>query len=165
MEIIIPKIQLPEYPCHGSKWFDVRECVDARTWRILGVKAMWMVDPKSVRNADLVREKTGAPTTINNWHFAKPGQTVYDSSGFRPIWDETGGLLSQHRRGCADDLKVRGMQPPQVLQIIMANLDEFLDAGLTTIEQVEYTRSWLHLDCRPKIDGLHPAHGILFVNP
>lgn len=165
MHIIIQKLNLPQFPCFGSKHFDIREWVDNRTWDLYGMKSLWQLDPRPVRVADLVREKIGAPTTVNNWHFAKPGQTVYNSSGFRPIWDKTGGSLSMHRRGCAGDMKVRGVPPAQVLQVILANLDEFLAAGLTTIESVRYTPSWLHGDCRERIEGIHPKQGILFVDP
>ena len=165
MQILIPKLTLPKYPCFNSPYYDIREWVDARTWNAFGIRSVWQLDPRQVRIGDLIRKKTGAPTTINNWHFVRPGETVYDSSGFRAVWDQTGGKLSQHRRGFAGDYKVRGIPPLQVCQIILANLDEFLDAGLTTIENIEFTPSWLHLDCREKIKGIHPDYGLLVVDP
>jgi hypothetical protein len=154
-----------EFPIHGSKYFDVRELVDARTWNILGVKAQWMVSPEIVRVCDKLREITGLPVTVNNWHFAKKGDTVYDSSGFRAVWDKTGGLLSQHRRGTAADVKVLGMTPTIVHGIILQNSAVFEALGLTTMESLAFTRSWSHLDCRPRIEGIHPKNGFLIVEP
>lgn len=162
MEIIVPKITLPKYPIFESKYFDVREYVDARTWFILGIEAAWMIDERTVKIDNLIREKTGCAVTINNWWMATPKNQIFDSSGYRPKWDEEGGLLSQHRCGRASDKRVRGMTPREVLKIIMQNEDEFLDAGLTTIENLDHTPSWLHTDCRAK---LHKNAGILFVNP
>jgi|GEM_PF-1589527 len=154
-----------DYPAHGSKYFDLRELVDQRTWGILGYKCASLIDPKIVVIIDLVRELSGMPTTVNNWHFAKPGETVYNSSGFRAIWDKTGGLLSQHRCGRAADVKVRGLIPAQVHALINANAKRFERAGLTTMESLEFTRSWSHLDCRPKVSGWHPEDGFLIVKP
>lgn len=153
---------MPDYPIHGSKHFDLREFVDARTWNVLGVKAAWLIDPKIVAICDLLREKSGAPVTVNNWHFAKPGQTVYKASGFRAIWEKVGGQLSQHRAGRAADVKVRGLIPLRVFQIIQANKAEFEAVGLTTIEDLTFTPSWTHLDCRPRLEA---KTGILIVKP
>lgn len=150
------------YPVHGSKYFDLREFVDERTFGILGEQAPLQIDPKIVRICDLVREKTGAPTYVNTWHFAKPGEQIYRSSGFRAVWDNTGGKLSQHRAGRAADVKVRGMTPAQVFSIIQAHRAEFLAAGLTRIENLEHTRSWIHMDCAPLISKIDD---FLIVNP
>ena len=156
---------MPTYPIHGSKYFDVREWVDARTFGILGKKAACLIDPTIIRIADLLREKTGRVVVVNNWHYAKSDDTVYKASGFRAIWEKVGGTLSQHRCGRAGDFKVQGMTPREVLAVIMANMEEFEAAGLTTIEDVSVTLSWLHLDCRPKVPGWHPEKGFLIVQP
>ena len=156
---------MPTYPIHGSKYFDIREFVDERTWKILGVKAACLIDPAIIRVADLLRQKTGQPVTVNNWSFAKPGETVYKASGYRAIWEKVGGQLSQHRCGRAADFKVRGMRPAQVFALIMANQAEFEAAGLTTVEALEFTRTWLHLDVRPRVDGWHPNAAFLIVRP
>ena len=149
---------MPDYPIHGSKYFDCREFVDARTWGVLGVKAAWLIDPKIVAICDLIREKTGVPVTVNDWHMCGN----YDSSGYRAIWDNTGGKLSQHRCGRAADVKVKGLIPLRVFQIIQANKAEFEAAGLTTMEDLRYTPTWCHLDCRPRLED---KTGILIVKP
>ena len=156
---------MPEYPVHGSKFFDVREWVDPRTFGVLGAKSACLIDPAIIRVADLLREKAGVPVTVNNWHFAKPGDTIYKASGFRAIWEKVGGQLSQHRCGRAGDFKVKGMTPSQALRLIMAHAAEFEAAGLTTIENVDFTKTWLHADCRPRVPGWHPSTGFLIVDP
>lgn len=147
---------------HGSRWFDIVEFVDKRTWQALGWKAACLIDPKNVRVCDLIREKSLSPTWVNNW-FMKNGK--FDSSGYRAIWDSTGGSLSQHRCGRAADVKVVGLKPYQVFELIMDNRIEFEEAGLTTIENIKLTPSWLHIDVRPRIDGWHPKTGFLIVDP
>lgn len=156
---------MPQYSIHGSKYFDVRELVDPRTFGILGIKSACLIDPAIIRVADLLREKVGVPVTINNWHFAKKGESIYKASGFRAIWEKVGGQLSQHRCGRAADFKVKGMTPILVLSIIMAHKAEFMEAGLTTIEDVEFTKTWLHLDVRPRVPGWHPDGDLLIVKP
>lgn len=155
----------PKYPVHSSPYFDIREFVDERTWRIMGRKSQWLIDPKIVRVADLLRQMSGVPVTVNNWFFARPGESVYDSSGFRAVWDETGGDLSQHRCGRAADFKVRGFSPGAVHILVLANSLEFEAAGLTTMESLEFTKTWSHLDVRAKIEGVHPEFGFLIVKP
>ena len=154
---------MSEYPIHGSKYFDVREWVDRRTWEALGPKAAWLVDPKIIAVFDLLRELAGVPVTVNNWHFERGG--LFDSSGYRAIWDTTGGRLSQHRSGRAGDAKIKGMEGNGILQIVNANKEAFLKAGLTTVENTLFTKTWLHLDVRPKIQGANPEDGFLIVDP
>ena len=149
---------MPDYPIHGSKYFDIKEFVDARTWGVLGVNAAWLVDPRTVRICDLIREKTGVPVTVNNWHMGGN----FDSSGFRAKWDNTGGTLSQHRCGRAADIKVKGMIPLRVFQIINENKADFEAVGLTALEDLTYTPTWLHVDCRPRLDG---STGFKIVKP
>ena len=153
---------MPEFPIHGSKYFDVREFVDQKTWAMLGVKSAWCVDPKIVAVCDLLREKVGVPVKINTWHYAKRGQKSFIDSGFRAKWSGVGGVLSQHRMGRAADVKVDGMSTYQIQLIIIKHEQEFLAAGLTTMENMEYTPTWCHLDCRPR---LQETSGVIVVNP
>lgn len=134
---------MPEFPIHGSPFFDVREFVDPRTWQLRGIKAAELIDPKIVAICDILREHAG-PLIVNNWH--NKGQ--YKSSGFRAVWDNTGGVLSQHRCGRAADVKSKKYKPGQLLSIIMQHKAEFMVAGLTCIESLQFTPTWLHLDCR-----------------
>lgn len=152
-------------PIHGSKWFVIQEWVDRATWNALGVAAAWMIDPAIVRVCDLLRELAGVPVTVNNWHYWKRGQPLYLSSGYRSKFDRTGAAYSQHRCGRAADVKVSGFSPSLVVELIQKNAAEFEAAGLTTIENVAFTKTWTHLDVRPRIENLHPEHGFLIVDP
>lgn len=156
---------MPQIPIHGSLHFDVREWVDKATWNALGVASAWMIDPAILRVADLLRDLAGAPVTVNNWHYAKPGQHIYRSSGYRSKYDMTGAAYSQHRCGRAGDFKVAGFSPSLVQILIERNAAQFEAAGLTTMENVEFTKTWIHLDVRPRIENLHPETGFLIVNP
>jgi hypothetical protein len=148
---------MAQYPIHKSIFFDVREFVDEKVWNALGVKSAWLIDPNIVRIADIVRKLSNSDVTVNNWHIGGN----YKSSGYRGIWDSTGATMSQHRCGRASDLKVKGLSPVQILHLIMANKSEFISAGLTVIEDVADTPTWLHVDCRPRLDDT----SILIVKP
>jgi hypothetical protein len=155
---------MAEYPIHNSKYFDVREFVHPATWKALGVKAAAQVDVRIVRICDLLREKTGVPGYVNNWHYSSH-PTPYVASGHRSRTERTGGFYSQHRAGRAADYKATGFTPDMLLHIIAQNAVEFEAAGLTTIEDLRFTPTWLHLDCRPKIKGVNPETGFLIVIP
>lgn len=139
---------MPEYPIYDSLFFDVREWVDQRTWEALGPQSASLIDPRIVHVADQLRIDTDAPLIINNWHFRKRNERLYDSSGFRAVWDRTGGQLSQHRRGFAADLKSKTHTPAQLQALIVARANKYLELGLTTMENLQYTPTWLHCDCR-----------------
>lgn len=148
---------MPEYPIHGSKYFDVREWVDQRTWSIMGAGSAQLIDPTIIRVFDLLREKSG-PIKVNDWHAG--GR--FKASGFRAIWEKTGGQLSQHRCGRAGDGKSSRYRPMELFEIIMEYQVEFKHAGLTCIEALEFTPTWIHLDCRPVVA---PADGFVMVRP
>lgn len=139
---------MPEFPIYDSEYFDVREWVDQKTWETLGPEAASMIDPRIVAVADQLRIHTDAPIIINNWHSRRAGEKLFDSSGFRAVWDKTGGKLSQHRRGAAADLKSRKYTPGQMLQIIKDHAGVYQELGLTTVENLQYTPTWLHCDVR-----------------
>lgn len=158
---------MPTYPIHDSPFFDIREWVDERTWNLRGLSCASLIEPRQVRISDLLRELANAPNVINNWHFYRPGpgRKKFVASGFRAVWENTGGDLSQHRRGCASDNKIEGLNERQMFEIVMDNRAAFLAVGLTTIEDVAFTPGWLHLDSRPRILGLHPENDFLIVRP
>jgi len=157
---------MAEYPIHDSKYFDVREFVDEATWKTLGIRAQWLVDPKIVRVVDLLREKTGVPGYINTWHLSKtPFHIRFKSSGYRRRKDTTGAEYSQHRFGRATDYKAPGFTPAMLLHVINSSAAEFEAAGLTRMEDIKFTPTWLHMDCAPKIKGVNPESGFYIFAP
>lgn len=91
-----------------------------------------------------VRNRYNVPVTVNNWHTG--GQ--FSERGFRLPNTSIGAKLSQHKFGRACDFNVKGMTPDEVRADILNHQDEFIAAGLTTIEAGEYAPTWVHADCR-----------------
>ncbi len=160
---------MPEFPAHNSPFFDIREFIDRRTFKMLGpVFSQWMIKKQVVQICDKIRELSGAPCTVNNWHFAKPGATIYEWSGYRPLWTPASvgsGSLSQHRLASAADLKARGLTPKQVHALIFEHAELFKSLGLTTLEDLEYTKSWTHIDIRDDLRMDPVARPFLIVQP
>lgn len=127
-----------------SENFTLEEFIDPKTFKKFGKKSMWFIDPKIVDIAQLLRDLSGVPVKINDWH--KGGR--YKLSGLRPLTTSIGALRSQHKYGRGIDVKVEGLIPSEVHKLILDNKREFLAAGLTTMESVKLTTSWTHLDCR-----------------
>ena len=58
----------------------------------------------------------------------------------------TGAKLSSHKRGCAID--VRGAWKAQDLyKDIVDNYSLYRAKGLTTVEDIAHTPTWVHLSC------------------
>lgn len=125
-----------------SEHFDLREFVDPLTYLIRGEKSAELVDIRLVNLVQFIRDYFGKPVTINNWHTG--GQ--YKESGLRAQGSKTGAFYSQHKFGRAADLKIEGLEPEYVRNVIRKNWPKFRAYGLTTIEKD--TPTWVHIDVR-----------------
>lgn len=144
-----------------SKHFVIQEFVPPAIYTYFGERSWWYISPVIVGIADHLRQVIGQPLIINNWH--RGGSWQF--RGYRPPQTEVGAAYSMHRLGLAIDVSSPGLTPPQLIRFIEQEKEKFIEIGLTTIEMIRYTPTWLHLDCRPRIEGLHPANDFLFVKP
>jgi hypothetical protein len=109
----------------------------------------WL-DMRVVRAWDWIREERGRPIYINTWGINKPDwypQMV--DRGLRWIGESnTGSQTSQHYFGRAIDGDEVGTPNQELYDWILSRQDNIMEFGVTTIENIEYTRTWIHLDCR-----------------
>lgn len=132
--------------------FELKEFIDKKTYKKWGEASIWFIDSRIIQVAQFIRSRHGKPVTINNW--SSGGQ--YNYSGFDP----PGGYrkatsLSQHRFGRAVDLKISGMSVQEAYKDIIDNQDIYLKIGLTTVESISATPTWLHCDIREtKLDKI-----------
>ncbi len=121
-----------------TKYFKVQEFVPKEIYAMYGEGSIRFINPDIVRIANLVRERMGVPVTINGAGF--------NESGFRMPDTKTGARLSSHKRGCAID--VRGsFDPKKLYKDIVDNYAVYREAGLTTVEDIAHTPTWVHLSC------------------
>lgn len=144
-----------------SEHFEIEEFVPAALYKLFRAKSAWYIDPRLPEVAELVRECVGRPVTINNWH--RGGK--YQFRGFRPRSCSEGAEYSQHRLGRAIDVSVAGLAPRLVLEKIMAREADFIALGVNTLENPDFTPTWLHLDLRPRVPLFYTDGKFLFVNP
>ena len=104
--------------------------------------SIWFLDKRIIDVCEYLRVKIGKPITINNWH----NGGTYNNSGYRAPDQIIGARLSQHKRGCAADIKVKDLSPVEVAAFIKLHFAELNKLGLTTIEKD--TPTWTHIDCR-----------------
>lgn len=130
-----------------SKYFIIQEYVTPSIYKTFGDNSIWFIDQRLIDADDFIREWFGVPITINNWHL-KNQPRIYTESGFRTRFTETGGDLSQHRHGRASDKKFKGLSPKFVFNEIMKFEKVFFDAGIRCMENVEFTKTWIHSDGR-----------------
>lgn len=139
--------------------FYLDEFIHPDIYRKYGKNSIWFLDAKIVYICQQLRTDLNVPITINNW--AVGGNFKY--SGLRPLDAKIGAKRSQHKFGRAADPKgFGGMSIEEVFNYIMDNENKsrYMDLGLTTIENIKHTPTWLHLDTR-----LTNLEDILIVNP
>lgn len=128
-----------------SENFSVQEFVPRIIWNRYGPKAIWFVRPETVALAQFYREWFDTPVFINNWWWGGPRQ----NRGYRTPNTRVGSLYSQHKMGAAFDCNLKNLSPDRVRQEIMDNQAEFMEAGLTTLEDGAFAPTWIHSDIRP----------------
>lgn len=124
--------------------FYLDEFIDPSTYISRGEKSIQLIDMRIVYACQYIRDHLGA-ITVNNW--AKGGQ--FKESGLRSPFTKTGAKFSQHKYGRAADIKVAGKTPAEVHAFIKANEQFFIERQwITTMEELEDTPTWTHIDCR-----------------
>lgn len=137
--------------------FHLDEFIDPSTYASRGEKSLSLMDHRIIVLAQWLLETLDKPITINNW--ATGGQ--YRESGLRNFNTKTGAKWSQHKFGRAIDVKCKDATPKQIFAVIKAHEQYLIDNQIcTTIENTDYTKTWIHLDCR--FTGLDH---LLIVNP
>jgi hypothetical protein len=144
---------------YRPKYFQLQEVVHPEAIQARGEKAWELMDDRILKSADWLREKFG-PVTING----KFGGRGFTESGLRDPFTKTGAKFSQHKFGRALDLKFHKVTVKEVYEYIIRNPKEARDNGITTVEDIAFTPTWLHIDCRTLADTF-PANGILVVKP
>jgi len=126
-----------------SSNFILQEFVPKEIYSKWGEKSIWFVPKRNILLAQFFRDRFGH-TTVNDWH--NGGQ--YNYSGFRPPECKVGAELSQHRFCNADDFKFSKVTIQEVYEDVIKNFDLYSKYGLTTIENITATLTWLHCDFR-----------------
>lgn len=111
-----------------------------------GVTDTSLLDPKLLQLVDEIRELLGVPCTINN--YASGGTRQW--CGLRTPACTIGAPKSQHRLGKAADMHPIGMTAEQARAKIKKAVAE---GKLKNLGGVENAVSWLHIDCRPRVNG------------
>ena len=144
---------------YRPKYFALNELVPPHILAERGERAWALMDDRILRGADWLREKFG-PAIING----KFGGKVFTESGLRDPFTTTGAKWSQHKFGRAVDMKFLKVTAKEVYDYIIRNPNEARENGITTLEDIAFTGTWLHADCRALPDTF-PDNGILVVKP
>jgi hypothetical protein len=139
-----------------EEYFTVKEFVPQSIYRQYGDKSIFFLDARMLNVATAYRKYFNKPIIINNWH---TGGT-FQQRGYRLPNSTTGAALSQHKFGRAFDCNVKGLKDKDAYDEIVKNYDFFKEVGLSTLENFNFTGSWIHSDVR-----LTNSSNILIVDP
>lgn len=122
-----------------SAHFDIREWIPSELYTKFGASSIRFIDKRAVEAAEFIRNWFGVSMTINDWH--KGGK--FQNRGFRlhPVGTAT---LSSHLYGRAFDYNLKGLTAQHIFKEIMDNEVLFYKAGITVMENVEFTPGWTH---------------------
>lgn len=143
--------------------FYLQEFLPPDIYKQFGDKGIQFIDPRIINLAEFYRSHFGKPVSVNTWH---SGGTLKER-GFRHPMSNTGGKLSQHKFGRGFDCSIEGLTAQEVYKEITDNAAKFIERGLTTLENISATPTWVHSDCR-NVQGYADTaftNGILIVNP
>lgn len=158
-----------------SNNFYLDEFIDPVTYFTDADHGLSKIDPSLIDLVQLLRDLYGSSININGWWKHLPQvNDMFDAfeflnfciakkipvwSGFRSDKCTIGAKGSAHRLGQAQDPKG---DEKEFFKIICENAQEFYDAGLRRVENVEFTNGWCHMDTSPK--NHHPGK-IRIINP
>jgi hypothetical protein len=139
-----------------SEHFDIREFVPPSLWNEKKEKCIEYIDPAIISIAEFYRDFFKSKVIVNDWLFG--GQLTL--RGWRPQDCKIGAKFSQHKLGKAFDCHFDTISHIDAYKKILADPKPFMEKGLTTLENIEFTKTWLHSDVRKT-----GYKGILIVNP
>lgn len=127
-----------------SKNFTLQEFVPTEIYVEYGENATWFINPTIINIAQVVRDIANVPLIINNWHSGGS----YSNRGYRVPSSRIGATLSQHKLGNAIDISSNDKSAKTLYDMILAHKGLLLLNGLSAIEDIRFTKTWVHLDCR-----------------
>lgn len=135
---LIPSPTPPTTP----NYFKTQEFVSKEIYEKWGENSKWFVDKRLWDLMNFTRTFFGKPVAINNWLW---GGNL-NERGFRE--NPISAKMSQHCYGRGVDFNVVGLTSKQVIDTVFTNSTAFMDAGLTTIEDINFTPNHVHFDIR-----------------
>mgnify|MGYP002626323597 CR=1 FL=1 len=114
-------------------------------WKKYGNNARWFVSDWQINAAEAIRAYFGnKPMYLNNWFWGGPRR----NRGTRLPNTTIGATYSQHKFKCAIDFNLKDITPQTIHNTILSHQQYFMGVGITTIEAIEDTPTWVHVDCR-----------------
>jgi uncharacterized protein YcbK (DUF882 family) len=134
----------------------IEEFVSRPIFTSMRSNSIRLLDPRIFDIAQGIRDWYGTPITINNWH----SSGTFQNRGFRAHNTNVGAIYSQHRFGRAIDFNLRNITPQKVYRDILDNQTHFMNLGISCMEDIRDTTTWVHVDCR-----ITNTNNILIVRP
>ena len=110
-------------------------------------RCLQFIDPKTLILAQAYRDFFEESMFVNTWNISRKTKK-FSNRGFRPPTSTVGASFSQHKFGRAFDCHFHKLSVRQAYKEIMDNQLFFMNFGLTTLEDIDITKTWLHSDSR-----------------
>lgn len=127
-----------------SPHFKAEELVPEYIFKRFGANATWFINPRLVAALEWLRTKTGWRLVVNNWHTGGP----FQNRGYRTPDSTVGSSMSQHKLSNAADVSSPDASAKEIYEFILAHETEAIENGITCLEDISDTKTWVHLDIR-----------------
>lgn len=121
-------------------FFRINEFIPDEILNMKHLDPLWFIDIDMIKLAIFTRNWFDAALIINTPNL--------QNRGYRTPHSTVGAKLSQHKFGKAFDSNVVGLSAAKMHQEIIDNQKAFMNMGLTTLEDISFTKTWVHQDKR-----------------
>lgn len=139
-----------------NAYFDLREFIPKHVYDEFGAQfCLRFVNPTVLRYSTWIKEMLHAhygqevSVRINDWHYGGS----FNNRAYRDPKSTVGKWTSTHRLCMATDMdfkfKATGKQIPvkEIYDLILSKEKEAMSFGITRLEDIRDTPTWLHTDC------------------
>ena len=128
-----------------NKHFSIEEFVTPRHVEVFGKSARWHISDWQIETANLIRDVfDNRPMTINSWQWGGG----LKNRGTRLPNSPIGSFYSQHKLAMAIDFNIEGYSSEECYKALLSISHTLINKGITTIESLDFTPEWIHLDGR-----------------
>lgn len=131
------------YKIPQSSYFFIDEIVHPDIYEKFGKESLKFINPKLLELISAIRTLINEPIVINNYEaggkFINSGLRCYKN----PLGDKVN--YSRHYFGLCADLKFKSKTIKEVFSIIKENESWLMINGLTVVENIDHTPTWLHI--------------------
>lgn len=136
-----------------TKNIDLRELVPSKFYSTHGARSIRFLNAQLILATQWLIDRHNLDSAIfNNWHYAKPGETIFTQRGLRTPESPLFRIDGTHDNGNGIDFEPRrkGTALKDLIREIHIDATQnpklYFEQGIWRMEVIELAETWIHLD-------------------